>query len=105
MTAPRFARYELIRSYNDGNKAWFLLTEPLLFCLFVYWGFRARRLLGSLCAHNVRYARELGSKINEEIHSLGDITRRVNNLDLDFADKDTGPSPAGKTVPHDVRTH
>ena len=34
------------------------------FTFLVYWGFRARRLLGSLCTHNVRYARELGSKIN-----------------------------------------
>ena len=31
--------------------------------LFVYWGFRARRLLRLLCAHNVQYVNEFESKM------------------------------------------
>ena len=55
---------------------------PKMFCLFVYWGFRARRLLGSLCAHNVRYARELGSTINVRDSQFGGIPRS-DPTDLD----------------------
>ena len=32
--------------------------------LFAYWGFRARRLLRSLCAHNVHYVNELESNMS-----------------------------------------
>ena len=52
-------RYESVKLRNvifRENLTFDLTSLGLFIC--VYWGFRARRLLGSLCAHKLRYARE-----------------------------------------------
>ena len=56
-------------------------TSFLFVCLL---GFRARRLLGSLCAHNVRYARKLGSKINVRDSQFGGHNQESKQLGFGF---------------------